>query len=364
MKKGFKPIAAAVAIVAVTFLAGCDRIVFLGEEVLPDRERLSGSNITVDAPEPGEHYFGAFHPDAPFDVGDIDEFTSVVGKRPAIMMWFQPWGADVRSEFSFAAVSELLSKGIVPMVTWEPWSPPNDPRLLENPAISDTFKLIKIAGGDFDGYIRTWARSARELDGPIMIRVMHEMNGNWYPWGGTANGNRPGDFVSAWRHIHDLFEEEGAHNVSWVWSVNLQSVPNNEDNTYDIYYPGDPYVDWIALSGFNYGDTEVWSSWTDLQDLYRPGLRALSKYNKPIMLAEVSSVESGGDKAEWFTRAFSSLRNEYPNIGAVIWYDAIDQDKDFRVTSSFDATNSFRQGISQDWVLGTANVTTGDGDVD
>ena len=280
------------------------------------------------------------------------------------MMWFQPWGTDARSEFSFAAVSELLNKGIVPMVSWEPWSPPNDPRLLENPSINDTFQLRKISRGDFDGYIRTWARSARELDGPIMIRVMHEMNGNWYPWGGTANGNRPGDFVSAWRHIHDLFEEEGAQNVSWVWSVNLESVPNSEDNAYDIYYPGDGYVDWIGLSGFNYGDLEVWSSWTDLQDLYRPGLRALSKYNKPIMLAEVSSVESGGDKAEWLTRAFSTLRNEYPNVGAVIWYDAIDGDKDFRVTSSFDAAQSFKQGISQDWVLGTANVTTIEGGVD
>jgi len=351
-------------IVGAIFLGGCDRIVYLGDDQLADQVRPPGDSFMVDPPKAGEHYLGAFHPDAPFDSSHVDEFTNVVGKQPAIMMWYQPWGTDGRSAFSFAAVSELQSRGIVPMVSWEPWNPPDDPRSLENPQINEKFRLRNISGGDFDTYIRGWARDVRELSGPIMIRPMHEMNGNWYPWGGTANGNRPGDFVSAWHHIHDIFEEEGANNVSWVWSVNLESVPDNKENAYDIYYPGDPYVDWIGISGFNYGDTETWSVWTRMTDLYREGLSSLGKYNKPLMLAEVSSVESGGDKGEWFTDAFSTLRNEHPNIGAVVWYDAIDEDKDFRITSSFEATQVFRQEVSQDWVLSAAQITTIEGGVE
>ena len=76
------------------------------------------------------------------------------------------------------------------MITWEPWSAPEGERhVAEQPDIS----LARIADGAFDPYIRAWARDVAAYRGPVMIRLMHEMNGTWYPWGVHVNGNTPAE---------------------------------------------------------------------------------------------------------------------------------------------------------------------------
>ncbi len=32
-----------------------------------------------------------------------------------------------------------------------------------------------------------------------------------------VNGDQPGEFVAAWRHVHDIFTSVGATNATWVW---------------------------------------------------------------------------------------------------------------------------------------------------
>ena len=59
----------------------------------------------------------------------------------------------------------------------------------------------------------------RALNLPVAISFGHEMNGNWYPWG--TDQTTAGQFVAAWRHIHDLFAAAGASNVIWVWNPNI-----------------------------------------------------------------------------------------------------------------------------------------------
>ncbi len=67
------------------------------------------------------------------------------------------------------------------------------------------------------------------------------MNAGWFPWGVGTNGNTTTDYVTAWRHIHDIFEQEGATNVRWVWAPNVKpGLPT----PYAELYPGDDYVDW------------------------------------------------------------------------------------------------------------------------
>ena len=70
------------------------------------------------------------------------------------------------------------------------------------------------------------------------------MNGDWVPWGLGVNGNTARDYVAAWRHLVTVFAEEGASNVRWVWSPNV-----NPDGylPFERLYPGDRWVDWLAL---------------------------------------------------------------------------------------------------------------------
>ena len=51
---------------------------------------------------------------------------------------------------------------------------------------------------------------------------------------------------------------EGVHNVEWVWAPNAESAPGLFDvsspNNWRHYYPGDSYVDWVGIDGYNWGD--------------------------------------------------------------------------------------------------------------
>ena len=77
-----------------------------------------------------------------------------------------------------------------------------------------------------------------------MIRFGHEMNGDWYGWSG-----QPAAYVAAWRHVVSVFRGEGAANVKWVWSPNV----DNGDYPFARYFPGDSWVDYVALDGYNWG---------------------------------------------------------------------------------------------------------------
>ena len=185
-------------------------------------------------------------------------------------------------------------------------------------------RLDRIADGAFDPYIKAWARDVAAYRGPVMIRLMHEMNGTWYPWGVHTNGNTPGEYVRAWRHVHRLFDRAGAHNVSWIWSINNLERIAGETHDIEAYYPGKAYVDWVSTSGFNWGSAYSWSTWRTADPLYRDTYRALTRFRKPIMISEIGTTSAGGDARAWIRQTFARLRTSYPQLHAVLWYDDVD----------------------------------------
>ena len=160
------------------------------------------------------------------------------------------------------------------------------------------------------------------------------MNGNWYPWG-DVNGNTPKDYKAMWIHVHNIFTQAGASNTIWVWSPNNSDAYGKSDSVLS-YYPGDSYVDWVAYSGFNWGTSDS-TKWTSFEDLSQDIYSILSQTNKPIMVAETSSVTKGGDKNVWFEQMIASLPT-MPNIKAVIFYNDVDKQSDFRLTSGMDTS--------------------------
>lgn len=293
-------------------------------------------------------YVGVFRPPAPFNADSLDQYQILAGKKPALVMWYQPWAGA--SSFDRAACLAVMKRGAIPVITWEPWAPGNDPNWLQNPAQMSDYRLSRIASGAFDSHISSWAREIKSLGGPVMLRPLHEMNGNWYPWGGTVNGNSPTDYIRAWRRIHGIFAREGATNVTWVWSVNAASVPNTKQNHYSKYYPGASYVDWTAVSGFNWGRSRTGSRWQSFSSIYTAPLAYLGKLGKPIMLAEFGSVSGGGSKATWITDAYRRIRTQYPKVRAVVYYDkresGLKGTQDWQINSSGRSATAYRRAVS------------------
>ncbi|WP_246036388.1 glycoside hydrolase family 26 protein [Cellulomonas telluris] len=305
---------------------------------------------------PDHRYFGLYTPQSPFNWAEVDSVASQVGLAPNMAGYFQGWDTPFRAD----AVTRSWEKGMLPFLTWE-----SRPMAADNNQVEDPeYSLPRIIDGAFDDYLREYARGVAATGLPMAIRLNHEMNGSWYPWseqGSNAkpiNGNRPGDFVKMWQHVHDIFESEGANAyVIWVWSPNIVNNLPATNRTLDYtrsLYPGDEYVDWVGMSGYyrppyREGQTPTFD-YTFGQTLTQ--LRAIS--SKPVVLAEIGASESGGDKPRWTTDLFDALaRPENSDVIGLAWFhhsvttisggERITND--WRITSRSDSLAAFVEGI-------------------
>jgi beta-mannanase len=173
------------------------------------------------------------------------------------------------------------------------------------------------------------------------------MNGNWFPWSEGVNGNKSGEYAAAWRHVHDIFASVGASNVSWVWCPNVDW--NNNLAGLKAMYPGDAYVDWTGLDGYNWGTNPAHpSSWKTFSQIYRSSYRYITESvsaTRPMMIGEVASSEYGGSKAAWIREMLNQLPSEYPQIRALLWFDKFDDNMDWPVETSSTASTAFAQGL-------------------
>jgi beta-mannanase len=212
-------------------------------------------------------------------------------------------------------------------------------------AVADdtTPRLQEIIDGDYDAYFQSWAQETKAFGEPVWICFDGEMNGDWHNGSGAANGggtfdgygdptkpDGPERFVDAWRHVHDIFAAAGADNVAWVWSVNQEDWPSEYWNRFENYYPGDAYVDWLGVDGYNWGGSD-WRSFTQVFDEALGRLRGITT-ERPVIIAEFASAHRDGAKSEWITDAFNRLKTNYPFVDAVIWFDLY-KERDWRIGS-------------------------------
>jgi beta-mannanase len=268
-----------------------------------------------------------------------------LGNEIKILSFYVAWSNENPSP-DLAGIQGVVDNGFIPMITWEPWRPPPSWRA-ERPWDQPDFSLSEILAGKYDEYIRNWAAGLQEVRGPVILRPMHEMNGNWYPWCGQVNGNSPAAYVAAWRYLRSAFREAGDGAVSWVWSPYVHSVPDEPGNALECYFPGAGEVDWLGLDGYNWGASREWSRWQGFREVFDVGYESLIQLapGKPFMIAETGCAEEGGDKGKWIEEAFELLENRYVRIKAMIWFN-VSKECDWRIESSQGSLSSFRKSWS------------------
>ena len=270
--------------------------------------------------------FGAYIPKADERPGLTSSFAKRVGREPAILSSYKRWPTPLIVPSQLQAV---WKRGALPLITWEPWT-----------LSGRGFPLRAIANGRYDGYARRAARQAASWGHPILLRFAHEMNGTWYPWGRGQDGNTPGIYKAAWRHLVRIFRAAGAANVRWVWTPN---VDGGGAYPFRQYYPGNKWVSWVGLDGFNWARRGEWQSFTDLFGSSYDTLTRLSP--RPVMIAETGSSQSGGDKPAWVSSALGREIPRFSRIRAVVWFSDVVSGVDFRINSSRASLAAFRSGI-------------------
>ncbi len=161
-----------------------------------------------------ELYFGLMYPTTP-DIKDLGTYETQIGKRVSLVLWYQSWkeGGQLQG-FPTHQLDTVRQHGAIPVLAWEPDAYPA-------PGTGPQFPLAAIASGTWDSYLRDYATAAKAWGHPFFLRFASEMNGSWTPWSEFAPGNGAGQFVKAWRHVHDIFASVGATNVTWVWCPNI-----------------------------------------------------------------------------------------------------------------------------------------------
>ena len=238
---------------------------------------------------------------------------------------FIPWddGRYEIDELFTQIVPRFWEAGRIPMLTWELF-------LSSGPTPGDI--LSRIVDGQYDAYLEEWAHN---LDAavartsvsspPIYIRLGHEMNGDWYPWAPAGGRGTPEQYIQMWKHVWKKVETRLEENVQleWVWAANSADIGAYE---MEDLYPGDKYVDWLAIDAYNWGDTRSWSKWRSPTEVFQQPIRRLRELGTtPVAVTEFGSsseTSAGPDvekKSEWITDAFTTFNDL--DVELCIWFN-------------------------------------------
>ncbi|MBA3865306.1 MAG: hypothetical protein H0X42_02990 [Solirubrobacterales bacterium] len=291
---------------------------------------------------------------APWDMTAVTKFEELAQKPLSLVQFFQPFencASTPCSSYAFpkTPLENIRKHGAIPVLSWASESTPAS---VSQPA----FQLADVISGRYDSYIRGFADAAKEWGHPFFLRFDWEMNGSWFPWSESVNGNRPGEYVTAWRHVHDIFTSVGATNVTWSWCPDVD--PAHSMQSLESLYPGDAYVDWTGLDGYNWGTNPTKpAGWRTFDQLYSSTYREVTGTiapSKPMLIGEIGSSEDGGSKAAWISDALERIPTAYPKIRALLWFDKLDGGMDWPIETSGAATAAFAAGVQGSTYLGNS----------
>jgi hypothetical protein len=280
----------------------------------------------------------------PWDMSAVSQFESHVHKGLSLIEFSVPFSDCSKSpcanyEFPVEQMQNVRDYGAIPFLSWNSGSSGGND-LSGN-------QLAEINAGHYDAYIREFATAARDWGHPFFLRFNWGMNGNWFPWSEGVGGNESGEYVAAWRRVHDLFAAVGATNATWVWCA--YADPQRQLEPIRPFYPGNAYVDWTSLDAFNWGKNEANPKpWRTFDQLFRGPYEEIVKKiapTKPMLLAEMASGGGAKAKSRWIREMFEQIATRYKRIRGLIWFDQVDRGVQWPIETSTAASRAFSKGL-------------------
>ena len=261
---------------------------------------------------------GAYDSGLPETLDGVAELERTIGTTLPLVQIYTAWGDKPEQQFPLRMATAISDMGSVPVITWEPWLTDfenNRHPFLPLRDARDRHGLLAVARGDYDFYIDEWAADVVKFGKPLFLRFAHEMNDPYrYPWG--PQNNTKEEYIYAWQHVWQRFEKAGARNVIWTWSPHVSYL------YWETYYPGSPYVDWVATGVLNFGSIGQWSQWWSFQEIFGSKYPLLASFGKPLMVAEFGSLAVGGNRTAWYQAALTDLPEKYPAVKALLFFNA------------------------------------------
>jgi len=253
---------------------------------------LTSQRPLTPVPASASPLVGVYEPGAPDSWSGIAQFTSASGVKPGIVVYYSPWNDPFSTSFAQTAWEHAAYV----LVQLQP----------------SGVTLASIAAGRSDPYLRSYADAVVAFGHPVILSFGHEMNGTWYSWGdGHAS---PASFVSAWRHVVQVFRAEGAANVTWLWAVN--SV-QGASSSLSRWWPGAAWVNWTGVDGYYFRPTDTFDS------VFGSTITDIRTFSgAPLLIAEtaVGTTTVRDSQIDSLFAGASAAR-----LAGVVWFDEAQQ---------------------------------------
>lgn len=233
-----------------------------------------------------------------------------IGKKVAIAHYYRGWG-ELDSAQVLSELQTITANGWRPMISANPY-------FFDKCSYNGMPLYRAIASGNCDEFIKNIGRNLKKLGQPFFLRFAWEMNIPSMEWQVQRTGSTNADFIAAWQRMHNLTYAEGATNILWVFA------PDVGNTSYREIYPGDAFIDWLGLDGYNWGTTQSWSSWKSFSQVFSAAYRTITRLSpiKPLMISEVNTTDQGGDKPAWYQDMLSTqIPLNFPRIKAIVFYN-------------------------------------------
>ena len=166
----------------------------------------------------------------------------------------------------------------------------------------------EIAKGEHDHLIQELAQYLKKYQHmPFLIRIGYEYDGSW-------NDYDPENFKLAWKRIVDGLQQANVDNFATVLASSRRHIPRE---TWEAYWPGDDYVDWIGYS--------FWAN----ESPHPVALDIAREKNKPVFIAEATPrgfflplLKNGRVWDDWFRIFFDHVEANADVIKAVSYINA------------------------------------------
>jgi hypothetical protein len=280
-------------------------------------------------------------------------------KKLGVIHFFQPFsfdGGNTQNNYpTVEHINKVIKEGYTPLVTFE------DHFVNLKPGTRQP-NLYSIIEGHFDSFFTDWAKQIKQVKGTVLLRILHEFNGDWYPWCTVNNDKNPDLVIKAYRHIHDLFAKQQVSNVKFIWCPNSMSLPQEKWNFIMDAYPGDEYVDFVALDIYNGAGKgiPVWRSFRKegIENYFVLNQRLA---HKTLFVCEVASRErepfeskTSQNKAEWIRQMSEALSTDMSKIRLLVWFN---EKGTFKITSSKESQYAYLNNILNNNYFKSGNGT-------
>lgn len=152
---------------------------------------------------------------------------------------------------------------------------------------------------------------------PVIFRPWHEMNGDWFWWGGK--NTTPELYRHLFRHTYDLVQNKCRGQIVWAFSPNLGAT------SMDDYYPGDKYVDLVGIDIYDFNNNAA-----AYVEGTRKSLEMLTdfaaRHHKIAAFTETGCQQL--PQHTWFTKTLLPLISAYPVSYVLLWRNAWDNPKE------------------------------------